>query len=86
MILKRYGNPGKKTDIYQVGAIFYYLITGHIPVYADAPNTLPSNIRSDYRIYDAVIRKSLTTDKNDRYGEIREMIQDLDALLRSLQS
>ncbi len=81
-----YGNPGKKTDIYQVGAIFYYLITGHIPVYADAPNTLPSNIRSDYRIYDAVIRKSLTTDKNDRYGEIREMIQDLDALLRSLQS
>lgn len=82
---EKYGNPGKKTDIYQVGAILYFLITGHTPVCADSASTLPSSLRSDYLIFDAIIGRSLTIDKNDRYGEIREMIQDLDALLRSFK-
>ncbi|HOJ97300.1 MAG TPA: PEGA domain-containing protein, partial [Methanospirillum sp.] len=82
---EKYGNPGKKTDIYQVGAIFYYLITGHTPVCAESSNILPFSLRSDYQMCDAIIGRSLTIDKNDRYGEIREMIQDLDALLRSFK-
>ena len=82
---EKFGNPGKKTDIYQVGAIFYYLLSGQVPENYDKAGGLPSHFRSDYNVYDPIIQKSLHSDKNERYGNIREMIQELDILLRSFK-
>ena len=82
---EKFGNPGKKTDIYQVGAIFYYLLSGQVPENYEKAGGLPSHFRSDYKVYDPIIQKSLHTDKNERYGNIREMIQEMDILLRSFK-
>ena len=80
---EKYGNPGKKTDIYQAGAIFNYLLSGQVPGSTEKKSILPSHFRDEYSIYDPVVQKSLHIDKNERYGDISEMIQELDSLLSS---
>ncbi|KAF5084454.1 Protein kinase domain protein [anaerobic digester metagenome] len=77
----KYGNPGKKTDIYQVGAICYYLITGQIPSIDNYSDVLPSHINPDLNVFDNLIRKTLSPYKNGRYGEVNEMIQEIDNLI-----
>ncbi len=81
---EKYGNPGKKTDIYQAGAIFNYLLSGQVPDCTGENNIMPSHFRPSYAIYDIIIQKTLHVDKNERYGEITEMIQDLEMIISSL--
>ena len=45
---------------------------------------MPSHFRPSYAIYDIIIQKTLHVDKNERYGEITEMIQDLEMIISSL--
>ncbi|MCA1916108.1 hypothetical protein [Methanospirillum hungatei] len=82
---EKFGNPGKKTDIYQVGAIFYYLLSGQVLTCNESISSLPSHFRSDYRVYDSIIEKSVHIDKNERYGDIREMVHEIDILLRTIK-
>jgi len=81
----KFGNPGKKTDIYQVGAIFYYLLSGQVLNCFESISSLPSHFRSDYGVYDPIIKKSVHIDKNERYGDIREMIHEIDTLLQTFK-
>nr|WP_319538880.1 protein kinase [uncultured Methanospirillum sp.] len=89
---ERYGNPGKKTDIYQAGAVLYLLLTGSRPYGRNDPANsvneiqgpermslvLPSQFRQDLGCFDQIIARSLAVDKNERYNSVDEMIDDLE--------
>jgi len=90
----QYGNPGRKTDIYQMGVIFYELLTGSLPYSVDAAEKagvtgegegkelrliLPSEFRSDLGRYDPIISRMLSKNKKDRYSSVEEFLSDLDA-------
>lgn len=94
----RYGNPDKKTDIYQIGVLLYLLLTGfraygsndpHIVDLLDLRSSFskhllpPSTIRPDLISFDPIIDRSLAVDKNERYNTIEEMVTDLEALFSS---
>ncbi|MDD1723657.1 MAG: PEGA domain-containing protein, partial [Methanospirillum sp.] len=88
-----YGNPGKRTDIYQIGVIFYELLTGYLPYSHEAYEkadraglfenhsdllVLPSEIRKNLSAYDPIISRMLSLQKTGRYGSIEEFLADLD--------
>ncbi|NLV25921.1 MAG: protein kinase [Methanomicrobiales archaeon] len=92
---EKYGNPGRKTDIYQVGVIFYELLTGYMPYSPEAfrasgrngtfeeyPDELilPSEIRKNLKKYDAIIQKMLSRKKTGRYFMLSELLSDLENL------
>ena len=94
-----YGRTGKKTDIFQLGAVWYYLCTGYRPdspelhlAYgvsdtdnpADYPELiLPSVINPELKIYDTIFIKLLATRKEDRYADVDEFMSDLDSLIKN---
>ncbi|MDD1730517.1 MAG: protein kinase, partial [Methanospirillum sp.] len=88
-----FGNPGRKTDIYQLGVIFYELLTGSLPYSRqtadratvewhekDVRLILPSEIRSDLARYDHILSRMLAVEKKLRYATVEEFLTDLDAL------
>ncbi|HWQ64360.1 MAG TPA: protein kinase [Methanospirillum sp.] len=87
-----YGNPGRKTDIYQLGVIFYELLTGFLPYtrlaadkasvewHESAENRLilPSELKNGLLRYDVILSRMLATDKKKRYALVDEFLADLD--------
>jgi tetratricopeptide (TPR) repeat protein len=92
----RFGTSDKATDIYQIGAVLYLLLTG-TRVYGahDKGNEsqvsdqfvsedhalLPSTFRPDLISFDPIIERSLARDKNERYTVIEELEADLESIL-----
>lgn len=89
---EQFGDPDMLTDVYQVGAIVYAMVTGQPPytgeqasvmhdiVYGDDP-TPPGEIREDLPAgIDEVLLKALSKEKTERYrniGAFTEALQDL---------
>lgn len=77
-----------RTDVYGLGAILYWIITGRPPHKTDAlldiqknRFTLPSQVRSSLRIpreLEAICLKAMSTAPEDRYQKSRDMAIDLD--------
>ncbi len=91
---ERYGPVGMKTDIYQVGAILYELLTG-APPYSDKASAavgltirsdeeliLPSRINPSLAPFDPILSRMLAWEKKDRYRSIMDFLRDLDLINR----
>ena len=85
---EKFGKPDHRTDIYQLGTVFYELLTGEPPFKADNTVELFAQILGvepkrpfiadpdDVQVID-IIMKCLHKKKEDRYQSVEEMERDL---------
>ncbi|MCR5674993.1 MAG: protein kinase [Lachnospiraceae bacterium] len=75
------GSVSPRTDIYAIGALAYYMITGYVPrMWTDGVIPLE---RYDIRLGDAfrsVIEKAMQPDQKNRYADARSMLHALEHL------
>ncbi|MGA9085114.1 MAG: protein kinase domain-containing protein [Methanoregula sp.] len=87
-----YGEPGPWTDIYQMGVLFYEMLSGHVPFAGDGMGEIthailhdePAPALSGGRNADAInaiIAKCLRKRPQDRYASVAELLKDLDGLV-----
>ena len=83
----------ERTDIYQLGVIFYELVTGKLPfggediheIYSSIMNeepTLPSEINPKSKGVEHIIMKCMAKRKEERYQSVDELIEDLAVYLK----
>jgi len=91
-----YGHTDHRTDIYQLGLIFYELLTGKLPYQGTSPAVVmakvinpdikpkpPSHFNKALTKYDGIFEKLLAKRKEDRYQSVEEFLRDLE-LMRKL--
>ncbi len=85
-----FGVPDHRTDIYQLGLIFYELLTGELPYKATSPGALVgkilygkpkpvSEINGELKKFDGIFEKLLTKRKEERYGSVEEFLSALES-------
>jgi hypothetical protein len=85
---KKFGKTDVWTDIYQLGAVFYELLTGRVPCQGEGLGEMsevivqqvpspPSTYRQEAVRYDAVVMKCLQKIPKDRYFSVHAMLDDL---------
>jgi serine/threonine protein kinase len=90
----RFGETDERTDIYQLGVVFYELVTGKLLFpgddLADVSNAIisrmpvpPSDINPIARPLDPIILKCLQKDPGARYQSVRTLLEDLKRFLDS---
>jgi len=78
----------ERTDIFQLGIIFYELVTGELPFKGDnlveigmaiatKQPALPSEINPEAKEVENIIMKCLEKDKEKRYQSVKELQEDL---------
>ena len=88
----RFGETDERTDIYQLGVVFYELVTGKLLFpgddLADVSNAIisrmpvpPSEINPLARPLDPIILKCLQKNPGDRYQSVRALLKDLEQFL-----
>ena len=86
--LGKFGSPDYRTDIYQLGVVFYELTTDKLPFEGgtevevmakilDTQPTKPSLIKPEARVVDPMIMKCLEKKMQDRYQSISDMQKEL---------
>jgi eukaryotic-like serine/threonine-protein kinase len=87
-----FGRTGERTDIYQLGVVFYELVTGSIPfggesivevgnaILRDTP-TPPSEYNPDAEAVEKIILKCLEKDPRNRYQSAAELLDALHGYL-----
>lgn len=68
-----------RTDIYAIGAVLYYMLTGHFPGTVFRPEQVKLSGMTERRLM-RVIRKCLHTEKDRRFQSVRELEQELQKL------
>ena len=88
-----FGQVGKRTDIWQLGVVFYQLVTGKLPfegrdfgeimyrIINEKP-VPPSRFNPDSKIVEPIIMKMLAKKKDERYQSIEEFQRDLILILQ----
>jgi serine/threonine protein kinase len=90
----RFGETDERTDIYQLGVVFYELVTGKLLFpgddLADVSNAIisrmpvpPSDVNPLARPLDPIILKCLQKDPGARYQSVRTLLEDLKRFLDS---
>jgi serine/threonine protein kinase len=91
-----YGRPDKRTDIYQLGVIFYELLTCKLPYEGSTdsevstkiitPAILPikPSVRNPiFKKYDSIVMKCLEKKKEDRFKDTGEFLEQLKNVTRN---
>lgn len=83
-----FGKADERTDIYQLGIVFYALLTGKLPfkgeVFQIYSSTLtkmptpPTEINADAGPVNDIVMKCLNKNKEDRFSSMGELIEALD--------
>ncbi len=90
-----FGRCDERTDIFQMGIVFYELLTGCIPFSGEGVGEfstsiihndpkIPSAINPDAKKFDKIIMRCLKKDPDERYRCIEEFLDDLNRLTGSL--
>jgi hypothetical protein len=88
----RFGDTDQRTDIYQLGVVFFELLTAELPFSGDDISRvsgriineipqLPSAINPAALPYDRIVARCLEKDPAARYQSIKELIEDLERIL-----
>ena len=83
-----YGDPGPWTDIFQMGVLFYEILTGHVPFGGDGMGEITQAILHDEQVpalsagrnadaINAIIAKCLMKRPQDRYASVADLLSDL---------
>jgi parallel beta-helix repeat protein len=92
---KQFGRTDARTDIYQLGVVFYEMITGRVPFasesiaeYSTAILTEepvpPSQIHPDLGAFDPIILRCLAKDPAERYQSAADVKDAIETLIQSL--
>jgi len=82
-----FGKPGKRTDIYQLGAIWLWLMTGRIMEKGESADEIISmtmdNVTSDpsFELYIPLLKKLTARFKKDRYASVEAFLDDLKGII-----
>jgi serine/threonine protein kinase len=89
-----YGKTDKRTDIYQLGLIFYEFLTGKIPYDGTSPSIISmkvinpdlkpkpvSHYDKNLAKYDCIFEKLLAKKKEDRFQSVEEFLNSLNTLI-----
>ncbi|PSQ19142.1 hypothetical protein BRD00_02530 [Halobacteriales archaeon QS_8_69_26] len=87
----RFGDPDERTDVYQLGALYYRLLTGESPASDGATPSPEAALDGDPprptevdpalpEAVDDVVARAMATDPADRYASALELRRDLDSL------
>lgn len=87
-ISQEFGKADERTDIYQLGTVFYELVTGNLPFKGETSQIYdsilknkpvkPSEINPESQKLEKIILKCLHKNKDNRYSSMDELIKDLD--------
>ncbi|MDK2783181.1 MAG: eukaryotic-like serine/threonine-protein kinase [Thermococcaceae archaeon] len=88
---RKFGHTDERTDIWQLGVIFYELVTGRLPFEGSLSQVMmgiirddpvpPSEINPEAKKVEPIIMKMLAKRKEERYQSIEELQRDLAGVL-----